>query len=136
MTRIFSNDPQHDYVINLFGRLFDSASQIYLASPYYTFTDPIAKAAADGKRVFLLVGLNSATSPCELEKIHGVPGVDIRYLTRPFHAKIYIAGDAVLLGSANLTEAGLHSDHEAVICLDRPEDAEDVEEIRALFFEL
>ena len=136
MSRIFSNGPQRDYVINAFTRLIDSASRLYLAAPYFSFAGPILKAAARGKHVHLLVGLNPATLPRALEEVHGVPGIDIRYLTRSFHAKIYIFGDAALLGSSNLTDAGLHSNREAVICLDEPQDTADVDDILALFFEL
>lgn len=136
MTRIFTNNPRGDLVINPFKRLIGSAPRLCLAAPYFSFADPLLKAAADGKQVQLLVGLNSATSPRALEKVHGAPGIDIRYLTRRFHAKIYIFGDAALLGSSNLTDPGLHSNREAVICLDRPEDATDVDDIRALFREL
>ena len=136
MSRIFSNDPKIDFVINPFRRLMDPASRIYLAAPYFSFAEPIVSAAAAGKHVHLLVGLNPATSPRALEEVHGVPGVDIRYLTRRFHAKIYIFDDAALLGSANLTDAGLHSNREAVICFDQEEDTADVDDILALFFEL
>ena len=136
MSRIFSNGAQRGYVINPFERLMEPASQLYLAAPYFSFVDPIVKAAAHGKHVRLLIGLNQATSPRALEKVYGTPGIDIRYLTRWFHAKIYIFDAAALLGSSNLTDAGLHSNREAVICLDQPEDATDVDDIRALFHEL
>ena len=38
-----------------------------------------------------------------------------------------------MLGSSNLTDGGLRSNREAVIVLDRPEDADAVEEVRLLF---
>ena len=137
MSRIYSNGPQQrDYVIKPFKRLIDSASRLYLAAPYFSFADPILEAAARGKHVRLLVGLNAATIPTALEKVHGEPGIDVRFLTRRFHAKIYIFGDAALLGSSNLTDAGLHSNREAVMCLDQPEDTADVDDILALFLEL
>ncbi len=41
-----------------------------------------------------------------------------------------------ILGSANLTDGGLRSNREAVICLDQPEDFDAIEEVRALFLEL
>ena len=136
MSRIFSNGPQRDYVINPFKRLVGAASRLYLAAPYFSLPDPILRAAAQGKHVHLLVGLNSATIPRALEEVHGVPGIDVRYLTWRFHAKIYIFGDAALLGSSNLTDGGLLSNREAVICFDQPEDTADVDDILALFFEL
>ena len=137
MSRIFSNGPQQrDFVIKPFKQLSDSASRLYLAAPYFSFADPILEAAERGKHVRLLVGLNTATIPRELEKVHGVPEIDLRFLTWRFHAKIYIFDDAALLGSSNLTDAGLYSNREAVICLDQPEDSADVDTIRGLFSEL
>ena len=86
MSRIFSNGPQRDYVINPFTRLIDSASRLYLAAPYFSFADPILKAAGRGKQVHLLVGLNPATSPRAPERVHGVPGIDVPSLpTCPRH---------------------------------------------------
>jgi hypothetical protein len=90
-----------------------------------------------GKPVQLLIGLNAATLPDAVVKVVGAPGVAVRYLTRRFHAKIYVFDTAAaLLGSANLTDAGLKANREAVICLDQDEDRASVEEIRALFAEL
>tara|TARA_R110002124_G_scaffold183401_4_gene350818 strand:- start:48684 stop:49952 length:1269 start_codon:yes stop_codon:yes gene_type:complete len=136
MARIYSNGPQKDYVINPFNKLVAGASRLYLAAPYFTHADPILDAVKKGKSVQLLVGLNSATSPDALKKVHEVPSLAVRYLTSRFHAKIYIFDDAALLGSSNLTDGGLYSNREATICLDQPEDHETVEEIRGLFLEL
>ena len=41
-----------------------------------------------------------------------------------------------MLGSSNLTDGGLTSNREAVICLDQPDDGEVIEDVRALFLEL
>ncbi len=94
------------------------------------------QAVKKGKTIQLLVGLNAATSPDALRKVDQVPGIAVRYLTSRFHAKIYIFGETALLGSSNLMDGGLYSNREAVICLDRPEDADAIEDIRALFVEL
>ena len=136
MNRISSNAGAGDFVINSFNELGETTSKLYLAAPYFTASEPILEAVDEAKKVKLLIGLNVATSPSALEKVHGKPGVAIRYLTHRFHAKIYLFDDAALLGSSNLTEAGLKSNREAVIRLDRAEDAEAVEEVRALFVEL
>lgn len=136
MSRIFSNGPNKDYVINPFSHLIAGSSRLHLAAPYFTQADPLLEAARKGKSVQLLIGLNEATSPQALRKIHEVSGIAIRYLTSRFHAKIYIFDKAALLGSANLTDGGLRANREAVITLDREEDAEALEEIRALFVEL
>ena len=136
MKRIFSNGGQSDFVVNPLKELIARSSRVYLAAPYFTRADLIRDAIDSGKSVQLLVGLNEATSPIELRKIHEVPGVSVRYLTSRFHAKIYLFDDAALLGSSNLTRGGLLENRESVVCLDRPEDADAVEEVRALFFEL
>ncbi len=136
MSRIFSNGAAADYVINPFARLIRGSSRLYLAAPYFTQADQLLEAAKEGKSVQLLIGLNEATSPQALRKIHEVSGITIRYLTSRFHAKIYIFDKAALLGSANLTDGGLRANREAVICLDREEDAEALDETRALFAEL
>lgn len=136
MARVFSNGPRRDYVINPFERLIAGASQLFLAAPYFTLAEPLLEAVKKGKTVQLLVGLNAATSPDALRKVHEVPGLAVRYLTSRFHAKIYIFGETALLGSSNLTDGGLYSNREAVICLDRPDDADAIEDMRALFVEL
>ena len=62
--------------------------------------------------------------------------MEIRYFTSRFHAKLYLFDDSAMLGSSNLTEAGIQSNREAVIVLDRREDAATVDELRATFKEL
>ena len=135
MRRIYSNDPGigSDYVINPFTTLSSSSLRVHLAAPYFTYADPVLAAARRGKPVQLLVGLNSATSPEALRELHGKTGVEIRYFTDRFHAKIYLFDDSAMLGSSNLTDGGFWSNREAVIVLDRPEDADAVEEVRVLF---
>lgn len=136
VTRIFSNGPTGDFVINPYERLMEQANHICLAAPYYTESKQIVQGAAAGKKFQVLVGLNSATHPQALESICGIANVAVRYLTHRFHAKIFIFDSAAILGSANLTDGGLVSNREAVLCLDQPEDSYAVEEIRALFLEL
>lgn len=136
MSRIFSNGPNKDFVVNPFTHLIAESSRLHLAAPYFTQPDQLLEAAREGKMVQLLIGLNEATSPQALRKLFEVPGIAIRYLTSRFHAKIYIFDQAALLGSSNLTDGGLRANREAVIRLDREEDADAVDDIRALFVEL
>ena len=136
MLKVFSNGPRKDYVINPFQMLLNGASEIHLAAPYFTHPDPILDAVSKGKSVQLLIGLNAATSPEAVRKVHGISGLSVRFLTDRFHAKIFIFGDTALLGSSNLTDGGLYSNREAVICLDQPEDEDAIEEIKGLFLEL
>jgi phosphatidylserine/phosphatidylglycerophosphate/cardiolipin synthase-like enzyme len=136
MTRVFSNGPGGDYVTNPFERLLMATSVTRLAAPYFTVAEPLVRAAQTGKAVQLLLGLNAATSPKALKAVSGTPNLSVQYLTRRFHAKIYVFDDAALLGSSNLTDGGLRSNREATICLDQTDDLPSVEEIRALFAEL
>jgi len=136
MDRLFSNGPSKDFVLNPFNRLVRNSSRLYLAAPYFTAGDTVRDAAKAGKSVQLIVGLNAATSPQALAKVHSVPNLAVRYLTRRFHAKIYIFDDAAMVGSSNLTDGGLLSNREATLCLDQPDDLETVEELRVLFLEL
>ena len=135
MRRIYSNNPEigYDYVINPFNSLNASSSRLHLAAPYFTYAKPVLAAARCGKLIQLLVGLNSATSPEALRELHGNAGVEIRYFTDRFHAKIYLFDDSAMLGSSNLTDGGFWSNREAIIVLDRPEDADAVDEVRVLF---
>ena len=136
MNRIFSNGGERDFVRIPFDRLIEQSSQIYLAAPYFTLSDPICRAAQKGKSIKLLVGLNTATSPNALARVFEESTTALRYFTSRFHAKIYIFDDCAMLGSSNLTDGGLTSNREAVICLDSPDDRETIEEVRTLFLEL
>jgi hypothetical protein len=136
VTKIFSNGPSGDFVVNPYTRLIDGASQIQLAAPYFTQPKQIVEGATAGKRFQVLVGLNSTTRPQALEAVFGLNNVAVRYLTHRFHAKIFIFRDAALLGSSNLTDGGLVSNREGVIWLEEPEDSEALEEIRSLFLDL
>jgi len=136
MSRVFSNGPSRDFVVKPFERLAGQASRIYLAAPYFTSADHVRGAAKGGKSVQLIVGLNAATSPQALSQVVGIPDLAVRYLTYRFHAKIYIFDETALVGSSNLTDGGLVSNREAMICLDQNEDADTVEELKALYLEL
>ncbi len=118
MSRVFSNGPSKDFVVNPFKRLATQASRLYLAAPYFTAADQIREAAKGKKAIQLIVGLNTATSPQDLAQVFGIPNLVVRYLTRRFHAKIFIFDDTALVGSSNLTDGGLLSNREATICLD------------------
>jgi len=123
-------------VFEAFDKKAAAAPSAMLATPYFWDADRVLAAAAGGRQVLLIVGLNTATSPHELARLRNVPGISVRYFTSRFHAKVYIFGEEALLGSANLTDGGMTRNREAVICLDREEDADAVEELKALFTDL
>ena len=137
MNRVFSNGPSKDFVINPFTKLASGATQISIAAPYVTKTDELIRAARSGKRVDLLVGLNSTTSPEALSAVHHEPNIQVRYYThRRFHAKIYLFDTAAMVGSSNLTDGGLQFNREAIILLDDSEQPEAIVDLRAVFAEL
>ncbi|MEJ0023396.1 MAG: phospholipase D family protein [Alphaproteobacteria bacterium] len=98
--RILSNGPQKDFVIAALQRMSARSRALFLAAPYFNFSDTIVESATLGKRVQLIIGLNSSTSPDAVSRVVGLPGVSVRYFTDRFHAKIYIFDDAALVGSA------------------------------------
>jgi hypothetical protein len=134
MNRIASNGPiRKDYVVNPFTKMVKASSQLWIASPYVTKTQELVEAAKQGKFVYLLVGLNSTTSPEALAAVHALPNCAVRYFTHRFHAKIYLFDGEALIGSSNLTEGGMQSNREGTICVDR---ADDLAELRSVFAEL
>jgi len=135
MLRILSNAPGA-FVLQALTDLVQGTETLLLAAPYFDHADPITDAVQRGVAVKLLIGLSTATDPEAIARVRGLRGVAIRYLTHRFHAKIYLADHAALLGSANLTQAGLMANREAVIRLDGQSDGTDIEEVRALFTEL
>jgi PLD-like domain len=136
MRRLFSNGPNKDFVIKIFERACTKSSQLSLAAPYFNFARPIVEAANSGKQVRLLIGINAATSPQAIMDVLHKPGVHVRYFTHRFHAKIYVFDDEALLGSANLTDAGMMGNREGVVHFDTKSDHDAVEEMRLLFAEL
>lgn len=70
-----------------------------------------------------------------MAKIFNHPRIKVRYFTGRFHAKIYVFDDAAMLGSANLTQAGLAGNREAVACFDNATDPQAVDDVRSLFQE-
>ena len=125
-------------MINPFTKLIYGSKRIYIAAPYVTKTDALLDAARAGTSVSLLAGLQDPPPDQQaLMSIHGHPNVAIRYLTRRFHAKVYIFDGAALVGSSNLTDGGLISNREATIWLDQAEESQDkIEELQSLFLEL
>lgn len=135
MRRVFTN-ASRNFVGSAFDNHVRSARNVLLAAPYFTDGARILAAVQAGRSVRLIVGLNSATSPFELEKLHELPGLSIRFLTSRFHAKIFVFDDIAMVGSSNLTDGGMMSNREAVVCLDRAEDADAVDEVKQLFRDL
>lgn len=94
--------------------------KLEFAAPYFSYADPIVDLLARGCEVDLLVTLSSATSPVALRRLIREDRVTLRWRpNRAFHSKLYIFGsDYAVIGSANLTNSGLHENSE--ICVEVP----------------
>ena len=137
MEQIFTNRPAtKQFTINFFYQCKTGIESAMLACPFFTDPKPIVILKDKGcERIRLLVRLCESTSPNALTQIKAHNGVDIRYYTSSeFHAKFYIIEDSILVGSANLTGSGLHSNRELSLSI-RPEN-ELFDEIVMLFDEL
>lgn len=134
---VHTNGPSKDYVLSAFNHLLETASVLRLAAPYFNRSDEIIKAARRGATVQLLVGLNSATHPNELAKVHAEPNCTVHYFTDGFHSKVFIGDDnQAMVGSANLTQGGLVQNREATITLDQPHDEARIASLLLHFAEL
>lgn len=134
--KVMTNAGGADLVLNEFSAQISHSQTSFLAAPYFTRGEEIITAAQDGSKIFLLVGLNFATSPTALREMHRTPGVTVRYFTSRFHAKIYLFDNYALVGSSNITDGGLISNREATVGISDVEDFEAIVELRALFDEL
>lgn len=133
--KLYTNG-EKSYVLNPFLQFAASAEELNLAAPYFCRNTEIFKAIEVGKKVNLLIELNPITDPVALRQIMGKPGINIRYFTARFHAKIYLFGEHALVGSANLTDAGLMQNREASIVINSGDDPDLMDELRIFFSEL
>ena len=119
MNELFTNRPRYgDFSINFFLKHAENVKSAQLACPYFTDPEPIKILKSAGcEKILLLVCLCEATSPEALKKAKSYGNVDIRFFTKAFHAKFYILGDVALVGSANLTDAGLKSNRELSVSI-------------------
>lgn len=120
----YGNTASTGYTINWFSHCTSAACDAYLASPFFTTEEPIELLTKRGCTVHLLVRLCSITTPTVLRKVTRNPLVRVRYYTdRGFHAKVYIVGGSALVGSANLTDAGLKTNREVSVVLRKDQDS-------------
>jgi len=119
MDGLYTNrSTNRDFAYNAFSR-YGQSCDVLIASAFFSSADTIIGLLERGCQVQLIVRLAAATSPSELKNILRKPGVQIRYFTdQSFHPKLYIFGAAcALVGSANLTRAGLTNNQEVVVAL-------------------
>ena len=119
----YGNTTASGFTINFFSENAKGAREAYLASPFFTTFDPIRTLTEKGCAVRLLVRLCSITPPKIVRQALADPNVTLRYYTsRDFHAKLYIIDDVAMVGSANLTEAGLMTNREVSVVLRKGRD--------------
>jgi hypothetical protein len=120
----YGNSKASGYTIDFFELTALGAKSAMLASPFFSTYDPIERLTTRGCEVKLIVRLCSITPPAVIAKALADPLVTLRYFTsREFHAKLYIVDDQALVGSANLTNAGLMSNREVSIVVRKDRDA-------------
>jgi len=118
---LYLNSSGIDSVRNAVMKCSQDVQEIFLASPFFSYDDIINEMRTKCSLIRLIVRLGPATSPIALRQIIDHPEVQIRYFTsRKFHSKLYIFGDKkALIGSANFTIAGLQSNREICIEIDK-----------------
>ncbi|ANL28599.1 phospholipase D-like domain-containing protein [Rhizobium phaseoli] len=120
---IYGNTNATGFSFDFFELTAPMAKSALLASPFYSTYDPVGALTSRGCDVRMIVRLCSVTTPQALRKAHLDPKVSVRYFTdQRFHAKFYIVDDVAMVGSANLTNAGLKSNREVSVILERYRD--------------
>jgi len=120
----YGNSKSSGYTIDFFELTAPGAKSAMLASPFFSTYDPIERLTKRGCEVKLIVRLCSVTPPTLVAKAMADPLVTLRFFTsRAFHAKLYIVDDQAMVGSANLTSAGLMSNREVSIVVRKDRDA-------------
>ena len=133
---VYANTRETDFTINFFMKTAKGAQTAALACPFFTHYEAVKLLTDHGCEVQLLVRLCDATDPRALRQAQADARVKVKYFTsRLFHAKFYIVDDVALVGSANLTGAGLRDNRELSILMRREED-EAFSELPGLFDEL
>lgn len=114
---LYTNSTGRDSIRNAFYLHSYGVHEIYTASPFFSYDSLINDLLERDCLIRLIVRLGPATSAGALGKLINNDNVHIRFFTSPFfHSKLYIFGDKVaLVGSANLTQAGLQSNCEIAV---------------------
>jgi hypothetical protein len=115
---VYANTVSTDHTINFFYKVSQEPKLALLAAPFFTYPLPLDILTSKGCEIRLIVRFSPITTPQALKAALDNPNVKTRYFTdTTFHSKIYIVDDVALVGSANLTQAGLMSNREVSILL-------------------
>ena len=119
----YGNSTASGFALDFFHLNASGANQAFLACPFVSTFKPIRMLTQNGCKVQLIVRLCSVTPPPILREALADPNVTLRYYTsRIFHAKLYIIDNIAMVGSANLTEAGLMTNREVSVVLRKDRD--------------
>ena len=109
-----------------------SSSILYIAAPFFTDASLFAGNAVPDTKV--IVRLSEATSPDALKTLL-TEKIPVKFFVGNFfHPKIYITSNSCLVGSANMTQAGMEANYEACIQVGRAEQQNLYDEVKDLFF--
>ena len=123
LSDIFANTPTTGPTINFFYKVSDHPKSALLAAPFFTSMKPIEILADKGCEIRLIVRFSPITTPKALKGALDHPNVKVRYFTdTKFHSKIYVVDDIALVGSANLTDAGMMSNREVSVVVRKERD--------------
>jgi phosphatidylserine/phosphatidylglycerophosphate/cardiolipin synthase-like enzyme len=107
------------FVRGAFQQAANGVLRARLAAPYFTNVELLNELCIGNRDLEfeIITTLQSATSAAALASAFKLPRTKLRYFTsRTFHSKLYIFGDKeALVGSANLTDAGVNSNREIII---------------------
>lgn len=122
LSDIYANTQDIDFTINFFNKVGKNPKEAYLAAPFFTYPDPIEVLLRKGCHVRLIIRFSPTTTPEALQRVFDLK-VKVRYFTDAnFHTKLYIVDDVALVGSANLTQAGLLANRELSVLLKQDRD--------------
>ncbi len=119
MDGLYTNSTTSDSLRQAFYENAKKDSRLYLASPFFTYDSLIDELMNLNCNIKLIVRLCSVTNPYALKNIFDKQGIQIRYFTsRFFHSKLYLFDeDVAIVGSANLTKAGMSSNREVSVAI-------------------
>ena len=120
----YANTKETGFTVSFFMEAGSTPQKGLLAAPFFTTAEPLEALTRRGCDVSLIVRFSPATKPGALRSALKNKRVRVRYFTdTTFHTKMYIVDDVALVGSANLTDAGLKANRELSILLRRDRDA-------------
>lgn len=109
--------------------------ELCIAVAFFSNSEFLKKAVSNGSSVRLVVRLGEGTSISELKKsIKLKDSIQIKYYTdKTFHPKVFLTGNYVYVGSANLTKSAFQKNNEVAIKYSKQESEKAFKEMRILF---